>query len=281
MTEKIRAQSWQTCDSDIKNFVLSLVKGIREELGSKLVGVYLLGSLATGSYYRPKSDIDFIVVVESKLSPDTRSFLAEHIATISETRPTVGNVELTVVTQSAVKNLVHPCPFEVHYSSEWHEQIMRGEMDYAKERTDVDLAAQVLWVLQRGVVLHGPAIEFVFGDVPWEIFWEAVRNDTQWILDSEHILETPFYAVLNVCRVIRTLTEQTHTLYNKVEGAEWGVIHLPSEFKPIVSQALAVYRSNQAIASDQRRTGGMKWDREELLAFRDYAREALTSLSNN
>lgn len=63
----VRAQVWPECDEDIKKFVITLVERLRGELGNRLIGIYLHGSLAMGSYYRPKSDIDLIVVVNDRL----------------------------------------------------------------------------------------------------------------------------------------------------------------------------------------------------------------------
>ncbi|HDK44919.1 MAG TPA: nucleotidyltransferase domain-containing protein, partial [Actinobacteria bacterium] len=44
------------------SWVESLVAGIADVLGDELVGVYLHGSLAMGGYYRPKSDLDLLIV---------------------------------------------------------------------------------------------------------------------------------------------------------------------------------------------------------------------------
>ena len=44
-----------------------LVAGVRAELADNLVGVYLVGSLATGDFDRD-SDVDFLVVTRHELS---------------------------------------------------------------------------------------------------------------------------------------------------------------------------------------------------------------------
>ena len=55
MSEIQKAQSWQDCDTDIKEFVNELVAKVHSELGDNLVGIYLHGSLAMGGYYRQKA----------------------------------------------------------------------------------------------------------------------------------------------------------------------------------------------------------------------------------
>ncbi|MBN2588074.1 MAG: nucleotidyltransferase domain-containing protein, partial [Candidatus Fermentibacteraceae bacterium] len=46
-----------------------LVDGARDELGDNLIGVYLVGSLATGDF-DADSDVDFLVVTEEEISEE-------------------------------------------------------------------------------------------------------------------------------------------------------------------------------------------------------------------
>ena len=149
MSEIQKPQLWQNCDKDIKDFVNDLVAKLETELGSNLVGIYLHGSLAMGSYYRPKSDIDLIVVVGDKLDVSERKSVARTIAKHAELKPTTGNIELSIVLAETTKTIHVPVPFEIHYSTEWHDKILAGEVDYAKEKTDIDLQSHLAYVKQR------------------------------------------------------------------------------------------------------------------------------------
>lgn len=265
-------QAWPACDEDIKRFVVELVSLLKQELGNRLTGIYLHGSLAMGSYYRPKSDIDLIVVVENKLEAELAGNTGVAIARKSEHRPTTGNVELSIITAEAAKCIRIPVPFELHYSSTWHDKILNREVDYGIERTDPDLGSHLMYVWKRGISLTGKPIPEVFGAVEWAAFMDAVLDDFSWIIEVEHIVETPFYGVLNICRVLQLKSGSSRTVHSKDEGGEWGLKHLPESYHPLIRQALAIYRSSEPVTEEHRKTGGKDWDRRMLLDFRDYAR---------
>lgn len=272
MSEIQKPQLWQNCDKDIKDFVNDLVAKLETELGSNLVGIYLHGSLAMGSYYRPKSDIDLIVVVGDKLDVSERKSVARTIAKHAELKPTTGNIELSIVLAETTKTIHVPVPFEIHYSTEWHDKILAGEVDYTKEKTDIDLQSHYAYVVQRGIVLQGNPINEVFGEINWQTFMDGVIDDFNWIVADEHILETPFYGVLNICRVLQLLAENDQQVHSKDEGGEWALRNLPEKYHAIIEQALGAYRSQKQVDESQRRTNGETWNKEALLALRDYAR---------
>jgi len=269
-----KPQSWQNCDQDVKDFVKELVAKLAAELNDNLTGVYLHSSLAMGSYYRPKSDIDLIVVVENKLNVDKRKTIAETIAKHSEQKPTTGNIELSVITADTAKKIPVPVPFEVHYSTEWHDKILSGDTDYEKDNTDIDLQSHLAYVSQRGVVLQGKPIDEAFGEIDWQIFMDGVIDDFNWIVEDEHILETPFYAVLNICRVLQLLTENNQQVHSKDEGGEWALKNLSEQYHAIIQQALNAYRSSKEVDESQRRTNGEVWDKNALIALRDFAKSS-------
>lgn len=268
-----KPQAWPQCDEDIKIYIESLLERVSAKLGERLIGIYLHGSLAMGSYYRPKSDIDIIVVVAKPLPAKLAQDLGKAIALAAEDRPTTGNVELSVVTAESAKNMPIPMPFEVHYSSGWHDKILCDEVDYTRKRTDPDLASHLMYVTQRGVCLYGMPISEVFGQVEWPHFLDAVMDDLNWILEDEHIVETPYYSILNICRVFQLLSENNQRVHSKDEGGEWGLKHLPAQFRSLIQQALDIYRSPEIVTEEQRKTGDKSWNSADLLAFRDYARQ--------
>jgi streptomycin 3"-adenylyltransferase len=272
MITVVNPQAWPTCDEDIKRFIVQLLELLKQELGKRLTGIYLHGSLAMGSYYRPKSDIDLIVVINNKLEAVSAVKVGVAIANLAVHRPTTGNVELSIITDEAARSAGIPVPFELHYSTTWHDKILNHEVDYGIERTDPDLASHLMYVWQRGVCLTGKPISEVFGAVEWASFMDAVMDDFSWIIEEEHIVETPFYCVLNICRVLQLKSEDCRTVHSKDEGGEWGLTHLPELYHPLIRQALDIYRSPEPVSEEQRKTGGKDWDRRMLLDFRDYAR---------
>ncbi|MBM7599587.1 streptomycin 3'-adenylyltransferase [Virgibacillus halotolerans] len=267
-----RPQIWTNCDEDIRQFIERLIDRLASVLGTQLVGVYLHGSLAIGSYYRSKSDIDLIVVVAHPLEYTAAERVGLLIANEAFSRPTTGNVELSVITAKAAKQAQMFTPFEVHYSSDWHEKVINHHIDYTIEQTDSDLVSHLTYVVQRGICLHGASIQNVFGKVEWHLFMDSVLDDLAWILENEHILEAPFYGVLNICRVLQLLHVKTETVHSKDEGGEWGLKHLPQDYHPLIRQALHVYRSSEKVNEDKIKSGGVKWNQTALRTLRDYAR---------
>lgn len=262
----MRAQQWSDCDADIKAFVYRLIDQMSAAFGEELKGIYLHGSLATGSYYRPKSDLDLIVVVENPLPPSLYRQTNQRIAQLAQTRPTQGNLECSVITAETAFYLPIPMPYELHYSSHWHDRILAGQVDYEAERFDPDLPAHLYCVGRRGVCLWGEPVKAVFGPVRWEDFFRAVWEDYRWILQDETILQNPCYGILNICRTMQLLEEKSAFPSNKDEGGAWGFAHFPYRYRPLIQTALTVYHSEKPADHSA-------FPQAELLAFRDYARK--------
>lgn len=265
-----QGQSWNDCDATIKAYVNKIVETIENLLKGNLTGIYLHGSLSMGSYFPTKSDIDLLVVVNNSLTPSQRKKFSLTMNELSNVRPTIGDIELSVVTKDALLNFTHPLPYELHFSSEWKERIENDEIDYSENKTDPDLAAHCFSIQKRGICLTGQPIAEIFS-TPFEYYKEAVLDDFKWIIEGENIAETPFYGVLNCCRILYLLSENSPDVISKSEGAEWAFGNLPSAYHPVIKKALEVYQSSDAVSSANRRTGGKIWDKASLLQFRDFA----------
>ena len=266
-----RAQRWDDCDADVRAWVQAATDVFRGELGASLVGVYLHGSLATGCYHRPKSDVDLLVVVREGLSDAARRRLGRRLLELADARPTVGMLELSVVREGDVRPYRHPLPYEFHFGEGVAGQLRDGTYAHPPDAADADLGAHVIVARSRGVALVGPPPAEVFGAVRWADFVDSVLGDFAWIVEDDHVLESPFYAVLNACRTLQLLREGEGTVANKDEGALWGLAHLPPEHHGVIEAALACYRSAAPVTPETRKTGGRAWDAAALRAFRDFA----------
>ncbi len=268
----INPQKWPDCAPEVKLYIERFVALLKDHLPDNLTGIYLHGSLATGSFYPPKSDIDIIAVVPDKIAPKQANPLAQAVARYSAGRPITGDIEFSIITAETAANPPFPAPYELHYSSDWRERILNDEVTYGVDQFDPDLAAHLTVLKIRGGSLYGKPVEDVFGNVPQQDFMASIMEDLSWILDRENILESPFYCILNICRVMQLLATGEHYPHSKDEGAQWALAHLPSEFQPLIRQALEVYHFPAPVSESERRTGGTLWDRDQLLTFRDYAR---------
>jgi streptomycin 3"-adenylyltransferase len=262
-------QSWPDCDEAIHNYIIGFVDLLVRNLKSRLVGVYLHGSLAMGSYFPPKSDMDFIIVTDNKLDTALAKSLNFSIAEYAKPRPTVGSIECSVITMQTAKETPEQMPYELHYS----ESCLNDATTYGQEKFDSDLPAHLMCIKRRGICLYGMAIDDVFGDVNWHNFLLSVMDDFNWIIEDENICESPYYGVLNICRVLQIISENNKKYLSKYEGAIWGMENLSEAHVPLIQKALEIYASNKPIDERERKTSGAIWDKTALLLFRDYARE--------
>jgi predicted nucleotidyltransferase len=276
-----KAQNWENCNEEIKKYILGFVELLKSNLGESLTGVYLHGSLAMGSYFPPKSDIDILAVTDKAL----RLFNAENlnilIANYSDKRPTTGDIEFSLITADVAKSIPSKIPYILHYSSMWHDRIINRKVVYTENQIDTDLSAHLTVVQNRGICLYGLSIDDVFGKVNWDDFKFAVLDDLNWILADENICESPYYCILNICRALQMLIDNDKRSLSKKEGGEWGLTNLPSEYRPLIKQALDIYRSDNPIDEAHRKTGGIAWDNKILLALKDYVKSELERLKCN
>ncbi len=253
-----RQQKWPAeVDIDIVDWVQSIVVDVSDAVGAELVGVYLHGSLAMG-YYRPKSDLDLLIVCSGPLDVVDRERVARALLAASERRPTIGELEASVLQIGDTRAFTHPMPYEVHFGESVAEEIRQGRLDYAHTRFDADLAAHCTVVRSRGLRLVGDDIGEVFGPVPSEAYVDSIREDLHWILDGENLLTSPFYGVLNTCRVLMVLEHGPEVVPSKEDAALWTLGWVPSEHQALIQQWVADLwgRPVMAYVSDESAVAG-------------------------
>ena len=150
--------------------------------------------------------------------------------------------------------------------------VLEDRMEYGKGFVDPDLPAHLMCVRKRGVCLYGKPVDEVFGEVDWQDFMRSVLADFDWIVADENICGSPYYCILNICRVLQLLQEDGRQVLSKYEGGSWGIRNLPEEYTALVEKALEVYSCDRPVSEAERKVGGVAWNRAQLLAFRDYAR---------
>src|SRR5215472_6349812 len=159
---------------EIADLLSDIVTECTGLLGDGLVGIYLHGSLAMGSFNPSLSDVDFLVVTKNKLTPEKRKELAQAMIRLSPHAPRKG-LEMSVITQGELLDFKHPTPYEFHFSTDWIERYQDGSFDFWQENlVDGDLAAHLIIIKARGMVLYGQAIDAVFPDIPEEHYTDSI-----------------------------------------------------------------------------------------------------------
>ena len=235
---------WNDCPPGVREQVGRMVEDFRRRFGENLLGVYLHGSLAMGSFNPLRSDIDLLVVTRFALRAETKRELAKFFL---ENSLQPARVEISFLKFDDLRPWRHPAPFEFHYSEDWREHFgneLKAEDSKewtAEKRFDGDLAGHIYVTRARGICLYGAPISEVFPPVPKRDFIDSILDD---VLHPEFglksILKNPVYVCLNACRTLAYL--ETEQVLSKDEGGEWALRHLPADFHPIIKAALDEYR---------------------------------------
>lgn len=218
-------------------------KDYQDILGQQLTGIYLHGSLAFGCFNTLKSDLDFIVVVQSKLSLGAKLALLHVLEKYHTMAPQKG-FEMSVVLVSDCQHFCYPTPYELHFSNMWREIYLKNPLSLCatESKRDPDLAGHFKVIKQCGIVLCGKPISEVFGEIPTHAYIQSIVND---ITEAKAmIINRPTYTILNLCRVLGYL--QSGKILSKEQGAEWALSALESQWGMVIRTALNNYRSSDS-----------------------------------
>ena len=259
-----RGQSLADVDRDVRQYLIRIAGTLGDLLGDALTGLYVHGSLATGSFHRERSDIDLLAVVRRKLDREEREGLARTLVRLSDMRPSFGDIEISVVQERHARTFEHPLPYEVRYSRGAHEDIRHGRVDFSADVRAYDLAADVAETRERGVTLVGPPPDSMFGPVPWHAYIGALQAEFEG--ERNNLNTIPVTAVLGACRVLYGTTARAMHAMNKDEAAVWALQTVPRMYHSVINDALQLYRGTKG-------TEDVIFQERDIIAFREYVRE--------
>jgi Domain of unknown function (DUF4111) len=216
----------------------SLLSGLRAVLADDLLGLYLHGSLVLGCFNPRRSDIDVIAVTRRAVTDEERVLLGELMLHTSGQRAGPRPpcpLELSMLIEAQLRPWRYPTPFDFHYGESQRRRFSDGDFKPLWPE-DHDLAAHVTVLREAGLALHGPAVEEVFPVVPESDYFDSLVRD----LASCRQRGLALYAFLSASRIWATLAERR--MHSKLSGSLWALDHAPTEFRPLISRALAVYR---------------------------------------
>lgn len=242
-----------------------IVKEIEALLRSNLVGLYLHGSLAMGGFNARNSDIDLLGITKTRLTNQEARYLTGLFLTKS-TRPFP--IEITFMHEQQLVDWEHPSMFDFHYSEYWRdefEQKKTGDTFVNVNWKDPDLAAHLTVTYHKGICLVGKPIHEVLPRVPEKDFVASIQNDYYDCLDN--IVHNPVYCTLNLIRFYRYL--KAGDIVSKLEGAKWGIKHLPEEYHTIIQSVLAIYQEND---------GSIVLEAEELFRIKAFLKVKIENL---
>lgn len=217
-------------------------------LKEKLMGIYIHGSIAFHCFHWEKSDIDFLVVVNQKLSLKEKEALIAVLLELDPQCPPKG-LEMSVVLEQVCSPFEYPTPFELHFSNAYKERCRTDLKQYclSMNGVDKDLAAHFTVVRNVGITLCGKDISEVFSDVPKENYLDSIKYDIEnAIIDIE---ENPVYIILNLCRVLAY--KKDGVVLSKEQGGTWGLENLPFALHLLIAKAENSYCKGVPFAADR------------------------------
>lgn len=225
-----------------------LIERLRMECVSSfadnLLGIYLHGSVAMGSFSWLTGDVDCLVVVRQALQVSAKLRFIRVCLAMEPICPAKG-LELSVVTlQSCAIPERNPC-FELHYSPMYasaYRQDPVGQLSRMPKR-DPDLIAHFAMARARGIVLMGKKTEQLFAPIPREWMLDYLQAEMEDAVISGN--EDPVYYVLNACRALAFL--EKNELLSKKEGGEWGIQCFPEKYTSLLKAVLAAYGGGSAV----------------------------------
>jgi len=224
-------------DDIIKKLLDEVVSNFAELLGDSLVGVYLHGSLAMGSFNIYRSDIDLLIVTNRNLERRDKEKIIEFLINI-ENEFDRNPIEMSIVLEDDVKNFTHPMPFILHHSI-LHRENYVSSKSICENSNDPDLTTHLALVKSRGVCLYGLQIESLDIEISRDDFLKSVLNDLAF--DETDLITHPDYLILNLCRTLKYLYDMSFS--SKLEGGKWAIGKFSSEIDEVIKIMIDNYTS--------------------------------------
>lgn len=240
-----------------KLYLDKFVKLMKNELSINLEGIYLHGSLAMNCFNPESSDIDFLVVINKKLTKEEARRIADVVLELHDEMPNKKGIEFSIVLMENLNPFIYPTPFEFHYSDFQRERYLTDSNYVCGGFEDEDLASQFFVAYHRGKRLYGKPLKDICEPIDREYYLASIYYDVKDAM--QEIIDNPVYVVLNLCRVLYYLTEEV--VSSKKEGGEWGIKVLPQDFHQLIQKCLDKYCGVE---------NAIELDEQQLLLFSEY-----------
>jgi predicted nucleotidyltransferase len=223
---------------ELRVVLAAFVEAVSAELKENLVGIYLVGSLASGDFDLD-SDVDFLVVTNTELTETNKKSLQDvQIKMFAMDGYPARHLEGSYISLRDLNDWSTVGKKELYYFD-------NGSTNY--EYSTHDNQWHVRWILrQRGITLIGPKPVKIVKPIPVNAMLDEVRAT---MLRCVEIFEAeidrplnfcnsrfgqPFF-VLTCCRMLYTL--HSGTVQSKKAGAQWARQFVAPRWIALIDQA--------------------------------------------
>ena len=220
---------------DVTPFVCELVDVTRAVLGEDLVGLWAVGSLATGDARGPGSDVDVLVAIRTALGQPRRNALGVAVVELGRRCPWAG-VEYVVYRTDVLAAAAYPLVYEVNINAgPTRDTVVRSAGDPPHW-----FLLDVAMARESALALVGPAAREVIGRPSRTDVLRALSDSLRWHGSNE---ATSPSGVLNACRALCWVS--TGSWRSKTGAGRWALerapadADLPTEAVAAITAALA------------------------------------------
>jgi hypothetical protein len=223
---------------ELREVLNTFVDEIKAELAGNLIGIYLVGSIASGDFDLD-SDVDFLVVTNTELTESNMKSLQDIQIKIHDIDCyPAKHLEGSYISISDLNNWSVVGEKKLYYFD-------NGSTVY--ELSTHDNQWHVRWILrERGITLVGQKPKTILQPIPFnEMFSEIKTTMLQVLKLFQDEIDRPLgfwnsrfgqsFAVLTYCRMLHTL--HTGTVQSKKAGMEWAKQFVEPKWVKIIDQA--------------------------------------------
>ena len=213
----------------------------RDNLGEKLLGLYIYGSYMTGNFTIGTSDLDMTAVLADELNEtDLRNLKAMHEQFAADHAYIAGRIECQYISKDALqtfRTVRHPMA-NISPGEPFH--LIEGGPEWLSN----------WWMIRdHGRVLYGPPAKEVVPFINDEEFFDVIRSYVyearEWGKNYTH-LAGESYTILTMFRALYTLTHHTHV--SKLDAMEWAKEAYP-QYAQMIDKAI-YWREHHAEVTD-------------------------------
>lgn len=223
-------------------FLDRVTNELTQLLSDNLVGIYVWGSVATGSFVDGLSDIDQLIVVKRSIDDGQLAKLQDWAAQLMQEEKCAEKFDAVIVTTETINA-------GDGSGSQGGIEFWKGELQW----TDNCLGDNPLvldTVLKSGQCLYGPPATEVIQAVPTEKIVNALKQEIGSLEDG---LENHFddmgwryYAITTLCRILYTFKEANYL--SKKDALLWYRDTQPPR-ETLIEAALAYYDGDSTLVA--------------------------------
>ena len=223
---------------ELRDVLRTFVYEIAAELRENLVGIYLVGSIASGDF-DSDSDIDFLVVTNTELTEANMKSLQDIQIKIHDMDCyPAKHLEGSYISAGDLNDWSIVGEKKLFYFD-------NGSTTY--EQSIHDNQWHVRWILrERGITLVGPRPETILQPIPLDEMHNEIKTTMLQVMKVfQKEINRPLsfwnsrfgqsFAVLTYCRMLHTL--HTGKVQSKKAGVRWAKEFVAPKWEPLIDQA--------------------------------------------